>query len=137
MIYDSITNSGIVIKVVEIGGVSNEIKEKVGANLYLSYDKANGDRDICDTYLSFPYFIVIQGLAFEGDFNKLLDILDNAKGFVIEGAMSGESKRQLQQIQDRYQLLKIPYKITNMDCENAPGHCGGDVSERVVLAKPV
>ena len=76
--------------------------------------------------------------SFEGNFDYLLNLLSayNCKGFIIEGSLSGESKRQLQWIQDTFpEVIRLPY-MTGIDCES-PDHCGGDINNRIILIKPL
>lgn len=123
---------GTETKIVEIGGFTEDLSYTFG-NAYVSYDKFKGDDVIC-SYLNKDYFIVIHGLAFEGNFDYLLSLLHSAKGFVIEGSLAGESLRQLNWITDNFKgLIRLPYVIN--DCSGAPEHCGGNVSNRVVLVK--
>ncbi len=122
------------ISIIEIGGYTPQLRP---FSKYYTVDKELGD-DIIGKYIMYPYFILIKGLAFEGNFDYLLNLLSayNCKGFIIEGSLSGESKRQLQWIQDTFpEVIRLPY-MTGIDCE-APDHCGGDINNRIILIKPL
>ena len=76
------------IVLIEIGGYTSYY-EKLGT--YKSYDKPTND--ILNEYISDPYFVIIKGIAFEGNIDTLLNFLGapNCKGFVVEGSTSGIS----------------------------------------------
>lgn len=122
------------VKIIEIGGFSSKLKSKLG-DRYFSFDKLVGN-DITKQYIEGEYFVLIQGLAFEGNMDQLLMILSNSVGFIIEGSMSGESKRQLQQIIDNYpNIIRAPYFTSTVNKNEIPDHCGGSVDNRIVLIK--
>lgn len=117
-------------KIIEIGGVTTTLESYAK---YQSFQKCSGN-DITDSYVAGDYFILIKGLAFEGDFRELLHLLANSKGFIIEGSLAGDSGKQLNWIMDEYKsLIRLPY-MTNTKCE-APTHCAGDINNRIILIK--
>jgi len=126
-----VVNKGV--QIVEIGGLSNI--NGAGGN-YISFDKANGGIDVMGKYFSDQYFIIIKGLMFEGDFDYLKSLLSNATGFIVEGSLSGQSKTQLQWIEEAFEgVIRLPY-MTGIDAK-APEQCGGDVNNRIVLIKQI
>lgn len=123
------------IKIIEIGGFSESIASISEIGLYQSFDKHNM-KDIINSYIQGEYFILIKGIAFEGNFQHLINLLDNAKGFIVEGSLSGVSGKQLNWIIDNHKGLKrIPYMTSEM-CES-PTHCGGDINNRIILIKTI
>jgi hypothetical protein len=126
-------NSNLLL--VEIGGLTERYAHLTNEGKYVSYDKANGT-DIVNSYISEDYFLLIKGIAFEGNFDYLMGLASNAKGFVIEGSLAGDSGKQLKWIMDAFpSVIKMPY-MTNCSVE-APTHCAGDVNNRIVLVKKI
>lgn len=120
---------------IEIGG-HTVFYEKMGI-AYRSFDKPK--RDLLNNYVSDTYFVIIKGIAFDGNFDILLNLLGapNCKGFVVEGSTSGISGTQINWIKDRFkdQIIQMPYKASlSGEC---PEHCGSNVNERIVIVKPV
>ena len=118
---------------VEIGGLTERYIPLINIGKYVSYDKANGT-DIIDSYIGEDYFLLIKGIAFEGNFDYLIGLISNAKGFLIEGSLAGDSGKQLKWIMDAYpSVIRMPYMTNN--CVEAPTHCAGDINNRIVLIK--
>lgn len=118
--------------IIEVGGYTEAIYRAVDTR-YRSFDKAKG-KDIIQTYVAGKYFVVIKGLAFEGNFDYLQGLLVNSCGFVVEGSLAGDSGKQLNWIMEAFpEVIKMPY-MTNEKCES-PSHCGGDINNRIVLVK--
>lgn len=119
------------VTIIEVGGDTPKLATYPK---YLSFDKAK-QNNILDHYVHGEYFVLIKGLAFEGSMDSLLNLLANAKGFIVEGTLSGVSKTQLNWIMDKFdnRLIKLPY-MTGAVCD-APTHCGGAVNNRIVLVK--
>ena len=125
--------------IIEIGGETPimALETKKYGRIYKSYDKPTND--ILNEYISDPYFVIIKGIAFEGNIDTLLNFLGapNCKGFVVEGSTSGISGTQINWIKDRFkdQIIQMPYKASlSGEC---PEHCGFNVNERIVIVKPV
>lgn len=120
------------IPILEIGGITESLKY----SNYSSIDKQSGTAVEDFQSASADSFILIKGLAFEGNFDKLLHSLSLAQGFIIEGSVGGESGKQIQWIMDKFDLtIKIPYTVNdNLDCR--PDHCG-NTNNRVVLIKQI
>jgi hypothetical protein len=117
------------IPIIEIGGHSKSFQYYANYHSYKTPDKGY--------YIDRPSFILIKGLAYEGAFDELLESLKSSSclGFVIEGSLAGDSKRQLEWIMDLPGVIRIPYQV---NCNYAaPEHCGGDISNRIVLVKPI
>ena len=129
-------------EIIEIGGRTTSLMHGIVNNKnhifkYKSYDKPTND--ILNEYVSDPYFVIIKGIAFEGNIDTLLNFLGapNCKGFVVEGSTSGISGTQINWIMDRFkdQIIQMPYKASlSGEC---PEHCGSNVNERIVIVKPV
>lgn len=120
--------------IVEIGGATDKLKDQF-KNRYYSYDKINGE-DINQHCINGDYFVLIQGLLFEGHIDHLLTLLKNSKGFIIEGSLSGQSKQQLQHIIDAFpDMIKMQYTTANADKKAIPEHCAGQINNRIVLVK--
>ncbi len=122
-------------EIIEIGGKTTFLKRE--QIKYRSFDKP--DFDVLNTYFNDPYFVLIKGIAFEGNIDTLLNFLGapNCKGFVVEGRTSGISGTQINWIKDRFkdQIIQMPYKASlSGEC---PEHCGSNVNERIVIVKPV
>lgn len=136
-IHSVLQDIGNDLTVVEIGGFTQKIY-RLFRERYRSFDKASnnpGINDVTQTYISGKYFVIVKGIAFEGNFNYLLDLLESASGFIIEGSLAGDSGKQIQWIIDRFPgLIKLPYFLNDDICA-MPEHCGGDVTQRVVLVK--
>lgn len=121
--------------IVEIGGLTERYAPLTNTGKYVSYDKAHGT-DIIDSYISEDYFLLIKGMAFEGNFDYLIGLISNAKGFVIEGSLAGDSGKQLKWVMDMCpSAIKMPY-MTNNRVE-APTHCAGDINNRIVLVNKI
>lgn len=124
-----VINKGILL--LEVGGVTEKY-----ATLpkYTSYDKATNGCDVIGTYIGEDYFLLIKGIAFEGNFDYLMGLIANSQGFIIEGSLAGDSGKQLNWILDKYpNVIRMPY-MTN-SCADAPTHCAGDINNRIVLIK--
>lgn len=124
------------VNVIEIGGRSESIAARFG-NLYNNYDKYAGISDVhvpCSIFGE-KYFVIVHGIAYEGDFNNLMALLINSQGFLIEGSMSGVSGKQLEWVKDQFSdLVKVPF-TSQFNSEKSPEHCGGNVNDRVFLIK--
>lgn len=129
-------------EIIEIGGRTTSLMHGIVNNKnyvfkYKSYDKP--DFDVLNTYFNDPYFVLIKGIAFEGNFDALLNFLGsaNCKGFVVEGSTSGISGTQINWIMDRFKdhIIQMPYKV-NVS-RGCPDHCGISVNDRIVIVKPV
>ncbi len=127
-IINDVVSKGILL--LEVGGITEKYKD---LPKYASYDKSNGC-DVIGTYIGEDYFLLIKGLAFEGNFDYLMGLIANSQGFIIEGSLAGDSGKQLNWILDKYPSVKrIPYMTDN--CIDSPTHCGSDISNRIVLIK--
>lgn len=123
-----VINKGILL--LEVGGITEKYKD---LPKYASYDKSNGC-DVIGTYIGEDYFLLIKGLAFEGNFDYLMGLIANSQGFIIEGSLAGDSGKQLNWILDKYpSVISMPY-MTN-SCVESPTHCAGDINNRIVLIK--
>lgn len=138
-VEDAIRYPSFIISIIEIGGNTPiiDLETKKYRRIYRSYDKPTND--ILNEYISDPYFVIIKGIAFEGNIDTLLNFLGapNCKGFVVEGSTSGISGTQINWIKDRFKdhIIQMPYKASlSGDC---PEHCGSNVNERIVIVKPV
>jgi len=138
-VEDAIRYPSFIISIIEIGGNTPiiDLETKKYRRIYRSYDKPTND--ILNEYISDPYFVIIKGIAFEGNIDTLLNFLGtpNCKGFVVEGSTSGISGTQINWIKDRFkdQIIQMPYKASlSGEC---PEHCGSNVNERIVIVKPV
>jgi len=122
------------IIIVEVGGFTKRIQELFGAKYY-SIDKISGN-EINDYSVNGNYFLVIQGLLFEGNMEHLITLIRKSKGFIIEGSMAGESKRQMQMILDEFpDVLQMPYTTARVDHNVIPEHCAGEINNRLILVK--
>lgn len=120
--------------VIEVGGLTENLTRYSG---YLSVDKKEG-RDLINTELPRDKFILIKGLAFEGNFDHLLAVLQHSKGFIIESSIGGESGKQVQWILDKFDgVIKLNYSISNFGVTECPEHCGNNVNNRIILIQPV
>lgn len=120
--------------VLEIGGHTNKIKNYFN-NRYYSVDKINGN-DINNYCIQGNYFLVMQGLLFEGNLDQLITLIRHSKGFIIEGSLAGESKRQLQIIMDEFpDLIQMPFTTSKIDANIIPDHCAGEINNRLILVK--
>lgn len=121
------------IPIVEIGGYTQRIAEKYYQK-YAHYEKKE-QSDVLKAYFSEPCFFVIKGIAFEGNFDALLNLLEKSCGFIIEGSLSGTSKTQINWILDRFSkdIIKMPYTV-NIS-KDSPDHCGGNVNNRIIIIK--
>jgi len=118
------------VQIIEIGGRTQSL---IGYEKYVSFEKMEGS-DIINSYIGSEYFILIKGLAFEGNFNYLLNLLSNSNGFIIESSLGGDSGKQLNWILDEHKkVIRIPY-MTNDSCDS-PTHCGGNINNRIVVIK--
>lgn len=121
-------------KIVEIGGYTKEL-DILGT--YIHYELPNND--FLKSYQESNYFVIIKGIAFQGNFDVLLSFLSSpgCKGFVIEGSTSGSSKSQIQWILDKFEkeVIQMPYKAS-ISATN-PSHCGLTVNNRIVIVKPI
>lgn len=120
--------------IVEIGGNTTALTRY---DHYVSLDKKNG-HDVIGTELPRDKFILVKGLAFEGNFDYLLQVLAHAKGFIIESSISGESCKQVQWILDKFDgVIKLNYSISNFGVVECPEHCGNNINNRIILISPV
>jgi len=120
--------------IVEIGGKTDNLTRYMG---YWSIDKKEGN-NLIGTVLPRDKFILIKGLAFEGDFDYLLNVLAQSKGFIVEASLSGESGKQVQWILDKFDgIIKLNYTISNFGVSECPEHCGNNVNNRIILIQPV
>lgn len=120
--------------VIEIGGETQTLTRYPG---YLSVEKKDG-HDLQNTVLPRDKFILIKGLLYEGNFDHLLAVLEQSKGFIVEASISGESGKQVQWILDKFDgIIKLPYSISNFGVTECPDHCGGNVNNRIILISPV
>lgn len=118
------------ILILEVGGLTEKY---ASLPKYASYDKSNGC-DVINTYIGEDYFLLIKGIAFEGNFDYLMGLIANSKGFIIEGSLAGDSGKQLNWIIDKFpSVIRMPY-MTN-SCVESPTHCSGDINNRIVLIK--
>lgn len=120
--------------IIEVGGTTDTLTRYPG---YLPLDKKDGN-NLIGTILPRDKFILVKGLAFEGDFDYLLQVLAHAKGFIVESSISGESGKQVQWILDKFDgVIKLNYSISNFGVTECPEHCGNDVNNRIILIQPV
>lgn len=120
--------------IIEVGGLTESLTRYPS---YLSVEKKEG-HDLQNTVLPRDKFILVKGLLFEGNFDQLLLVLEASKGFIIESSISGESGKQVQWILDKFDgIIKLPYSISNFGVTECPDHCGGNVTNRIVLISPV
>lgn len=118
------------IQIIEIGGTT---KSLLGYEKYKSFEKQEGN-DIINSYIGLQYFVLIKGIAFEGNFSYLSALLSNASGFIVEGSLAGDSGKQINWILDENKnVIKLPY-ITNCSDES-PTHCAGNINNRLVIIK--
>jgi hypothetical protein len=119
------------IWIVEIGGNTPSLVD----SKYTSINKQDGN---AISYLpaSEEYFVLIKGIAYEGNFDNLLQILSTAAGFIVEGSTNMQSGKQIQWIMDKFDLtIRLPYSVNdNIECR--PEHCG-NTNNRIVLVKPL
>lgn len=126
-----VVSSGI--NIVEIGGETNFLKYTADGK-YFSINKQAGSE--LGVALPDNFFVLIKGIAYEGNFDSLLNVLSLSKGFIIEGSTGGESGKQLHWIMDKFNItIKLPYSISD-NCDCRPEHCG-NTNNRVVLIKPI
>lgn len=120
--------------IIEVGGLTETLTRYPG---YLSVDKKDG-HDLITTVLPRDKFILVKGLAFEGNFDHLLAVLENSKGFIIESSIAGESGKQVQWILDKFDgIIKLNYSISNFGVIECPEHCGNNINNRIILIQPV
>lgn len=120
--------------VVEVGGFTENLSRYAG---YLPVDKKEG-HNLIGTVLPRDKFILVKGLAFEGDFDYLINVLAQSKGFIIESSLGGESGKQVQWILDKFDgVIKLNYSISNFGVTECPEHCGNNVNNRIILIQPV
>jgi len=120
--------------IIEIGGTTDNLTRYPG---YLAVDKKDG-HDVINTTLPRDKFILVKGLAFEGNFDHLLLILEHSKGFIIESSLGGESGKQVQWILDKFDgVIKLNYSISNFGATECPDHCGSNINNRIILISPV
>lgn len=122
------------LPIIEVGGITETLTRY---SQYLPLDKKQGT-DLIGTVLPRDKFILVKGLAFEGDFDYLMQVLAHSKGFIIESSISGESGKQVQWILDKFDgIIKLNYSISNFGVSECPEHCGNNVNNRIILISPV
>jgi len=120
--------------IIEVGGLTETLTRYPG---YLSVEKKDG-HDLQNTTLPRDKFILVKGLAFEGNFDHLLLVLEASKGFIIESSIAGESGKQVQWILDKFDgIIKLNYSISNFGVNECPEHCGNNINNRIILIQPV
>jgi hypothetical protein len=122
--------------IIEIGGLTESIKKMAG-NRYYSLDLLN-KIDASNHMFGDKYFVLIKGIAYEGDFDKLIGLLSNSTGFIVEAAISGNSQKQINWILEAFsqqKLIKIPYQANSL--ETNVMDCGSSVNQRIILIKPI
>lgn len=121
------------LPIIEIGGETQSLKSY---SQYVSLEKNNGNNAI-GYQMPRDKFVLIKGLAFEGNFDYLLEILKKSNGFIIEASVAGESGKQIQWILDKFNgVIKLPYTI-ELEKVQCPEHCGGNINNRIILIQPV
>lgn len=122
------------LNIVEIGGMTEALTRYPR---YYSVEKREGN-NLIGTVLPRDKFILIKGLLFEGDFDYLLNVLAQSKGFIIESSISGESGKQVQWILDKFDgVIKLNYSLSNFGVTECPDHCGNNINNRIILIQPV
>lgn len=135
-IYDCFLQAAIDkdLPIIEVGGTTQTLTRYPG---YLPIDKKDG-RNLIGTVLPRDKFILVKGLCFEGDFDYLLDVLQQSKGFIIESSISGESGKQIKWILDKFDgVIKWNYSISNFGVTECPDHCDNNVNNRIILIQPI